>query len=271
VACWVEEKIDPNSRAAVLSSPQVRCAQWSGSTWVGFGSAALNRSTANWASDPSVVYMSGRFYVGWSERTTAGNNLVYVCQWTGSACSLLGGGAINVNPATGWGVHPRLATDGTNLYVAWEEQASLNQVSKGYVKTWSGSAWSQVGGALAADPVNGSVEGISLTVANGRPTAIWGELSFGNLRQIYGMQWDGSSWTSIAGAITAPPPPPTRSACDLNGDGIVNFTDVQLAINQALGVTACTNGSLQSSGQCNVVSVQRVINASASGGVCISQ
>jgi hypothetical protein len=57
------------------------------------------------------------------------------------------------------------------------------------------------------------------------------------------------------------------SACDLNGDGVVNNLDVQIAINQALGTTGCTNASLQQNGQCNVIDVQRVVNASL-GGAC---
>jgi chitodextrinase len=50
--------------------------------------------------------------------------------------------------------------------------------------------------------------------------------------------------------------------CDLNGDGIVNAADVQIAISQALGSTACGSSDLMHTGQCNVVDVQRVINAS---------
>jgi hypothetical protein len=62
---------------------------------------------------------------------------------------------------------------------------------------------------------------------------------------------------------------PPSSACDLNGDGIVNSVDVQIAINQALGVTACTTAALTGNGQCNVVDVQRIINASL-GGACVT-
>ena len=57
-------------------------------------------------------------------------------------------------------------------------------------------------------------------------------------------------------------PPPTASACDLNGDGVVNSLDVQIAISQALGITACGSAALTGNNQCNVVDVQRVINAS---------
>src|SRR5438094_6169483 len=50
------------------------------------------------------------------------------------------------------------------------------------------------------------------------------------------------------------------SPCDLNGDVLVNVADVQMAINQALGVSACT-ADLDSDGECDIVEVQRVINA----------
>jgi len=57
-------------------------------------------------------------------------------------------------------------------------------------------------------------------------------------------------------------PPATVSSCDLNGDGQINSTDVQIALNQALGIVSCTNADLVGNGQCNVLDVQRVINAS---------
>jgi hypothetical protein len=58
------------------------------------------------------------------------------------------------------------------------------------------------------------------------------------------------------------------SACDLNGDGIVNAVDVQIAINQALGIVPCGSADLQNNGTCNVVDVQRVIVA-ALGEACL--
>lgn len=58
----------------------------------------------------------------------------------------------------------------------------------------------------------------------------------------------------------------SASICDLNGDGTVNSADVSLALDEALGKTACGNGSVISGG-CDVVMVQRVILA-VLGGVC---
>jgi hypothetical protein len=61
---------------------------------------------------------------------------------------------------------------------------------------------------------------------------------------------------ALAHAGTAPVLP-----CDLNGDGVVNGADVQIAIAQSLGTTPCGNAALQQSGICNVIDVQRIINA----------
>jgi hypothetical protein len=58
------------------------------------------------------------------------------------------------------------------------------------------------------------------------------------------------------------------SACDLLQQGSVDAADVQAAINQALGISPCTNADLQGNGTCTVVDVQRVINA-ALGGSCL--
>ncbi len=50
------------------------------------------------------------------------------------------------------------------------------------------------------------------------------------------------------------------SPCDLNGDGVVNVTDVQLAVNMAVGAAPCT-ANIMGAGVCNIVVVQRVVNA----------
>ncbi|HLN02906.1 MAG TPA: right-handed parallel beta-helix repeat-containing protein [Bryobacteraceae bacterium] len=70
-----------------------------------------------------------------------------------------------------------------------------------------------------------------------------------------------SAWASYLRAA-----PAFVSACDLNADGLVNVIDIQLAIDQALGIFPCTNGDLNGDGQCNVVDVQRIINATLGAG-----
>jgi len=57
------------------------------------------------------------------------------------------------------------------------------------------------------------------------------------------------------------------SSCDLNWDGVVNILDVQIAINQVLGVVQCGNADLMQTGFCTAIDIQRVINA-ALGSTC---
>jgi len=59
------------------------------------------------------------------------------------------------------------------------------------------------------------------------------------------------------------------SACDVNRDGIVSNADVDAAIAQALGRSACGTADLRGTGTCDVVDVQRVITA-ALGGACMT-
>ena len=60
----------------------------------------------------------------------------------------------------------------------------------------------------------------------------------------------------------------TGNACDLNQDGVVDSTDVQAAINMALGLAPCS-AAIAGVNVCNVIVVQRIINA-ATGGTCLT-
>ncbi len=72
-------------------------------------------------------------------------------------------------------------------------------------------------------------------------------------------------WQGALSAGSVPVPP--QNPCDLNSDGVVNLLDVQIAINQVFGVTACRTADLAGTGTCDVVDVQRVINT-VLGGSC---
>jgi hypothetical protein len=260
IVAWTEYTV-PNYYKTD-TNPQLYVSEWNGSSWVALG-GSLNMSTSvGWAYSASLAYLNGQPYVAWTERSQSGNNQVFVKTWNGSSWSLVGSGTLNKDTNTGWAFKPSLTTDGTNLYLGWVEQQSIGQKAETYVDEWNGSSWVPLGGTLNADPVNGSAEGISLTVLNGQPVGAWGEVSLGSLRQVFVKQWNGSQWT--APSATVPP----QLSCDLNSDGKVNILDVQIALNQALGISPCTIASLQQNGQCNVVDVQRVITA-ALGGACV--
>lgn len=76
-----------------------------------------------------------------------------------------------------------------------------------------------------------------------------------------------TAFTEIAiPAMNSTGPAPAPSACDVNGDGVVNDVDVARAVDAALGKTACT-ADLDSNGRCDVVDVQRVVNVTQ-GSAC---
>lgn len=72
----------------------------------------------------------------------------------------------------------------------------------------------------------------------------------------------------LAGLCLAIPVLAASNPCDLNSDGVVNSTDVTLAVNMAIGTSTCT-ANLEGAAKCTVITVQRVINAS-NGDVCIT-
>jgi hypothetical protein len=254
------------------SVPQIYVSRWNGSQWAAVGGSLNMSATNGWAQDASIVIMGGQPYVAWIERTTTnpgttiadGPARLYVKTTAdGTNWTLVGSGSLNRDITTGWAYHPSLATDGSNLYVGWVEQKALGQRAQAYVSKYSSGAWNALGTSLNADPVAGSSQRVSLAVLGGAPVAAWGEVNFGSMRQVFVKQWNGSSWGALGSTAT-----PTGSPCDLNGDGVTNSADVQLAISQALGSTSCSTADLQHAGQCNVIGVQRVITASL-GGSCV--
>jgi len=65
-----------------------------------------------------------------------------------------------------------------------------------------------------------------------------------------------------------PLPAAALNACDLNGDGVVDKADIQAAINMALGIGPC-QAAIAGTGVCDILVVQRVIEASL-GGSCLT-
>lgn len=60
----------------------------------------------------------------------------------------------------------------------------------------------------------------------------------------------------------------SQNPCDLTKDGVVNAADVNLGVSMALGLSPCT-ANVVGPGVCNLVVVQRVLNA-VSTGTCVT-
>jgi hypothetical protein len=196
--CQTEE-IASVSFSLVTLTPQLYCHYWTGSAWSQIG-GSLNQSATNWAADPSVTYFGGHLYVAYTERATGGNPKLYVYSCTTTACALIGNDIRN--SSTGWPWNPRLASDGATLYLNWEEQSSSGENAILRSQSYNGSSWTALSGALNADPANGSAAYNSLAVVSGKPTALWTEITPGNLRQVYIKQWNGTQWAAALGLVS---------------------------------------------------------------------
>jgi hypothetical protein len=204
IACWAEEKRGAGSRQDVMTTvPQINCATWNGSSWVRFGSTALNHDAGTYAYNPVVTYMAGKPYVAWTERAQGSNPKLWLCRWEGSACTFLTGAALNTG-ANAWAQNPTITNDGTNVYIGWEEQPTLGQKNSGHAARWNGTTLTALGTLIAADTTNGSVEGSQIVMKGSTPVMIWGEVKPGSWRQIYAKEWSGSAWVAIGTTATAP-------------------------------------------------------------------
>lgn len=67
--------------------------------------------------------------------------------------------------------------------------------------------------------------------------------------------------SNVASAATATP----QASTDVNGDGSTTIVDVQLAINQSLGLASCSSADVNADGRCNVTDVQKIVNAALGG------
>jgi hypothetical protein len=87
-------------------------------------------------------------------------------------------------------------------------------------------------------------------------------------RRFDAMSWRVCSGSALAFLCLPLAAQASISPCDLNKDGVVNASDVQLAIDMSLGSIPCT-ADINGAGVCNAAIVQRVINA-ARGGPCVT-
>lgn len=81
-------------------------------------------------------------------------------------------------------------------------------------------------------------------------------------------KYGNSTVTFKAATGSSNPPPGTKlNECDLDSNGAVTSSDMNSAVNMSLGLAPCT-ANILGAGVCNVVVVQRVVNA-ALGGSCV--
>ena len=196
-ACWTESVI---SGWASVSPSQLYCAQWDGGAWRRLG-GSLNSNSHDWASDVSMVGSNGKLYLAWTERSVSGNARLNTRTWNGTEWSSLGSTPMK-NSSEGWVFHPRLAADGSVVYLSWEEQPEPGSPSQIYVAKWDGRSWSSLGNSLNVSPGEGTAAHSSLVLHQHLPVVLWNEVQVGQLQQTYAKAWDGSGWVLLPALST---------------------------------------------------------------------
>ena len=174
-------------------------------------------------------------------------------------------------PGTGSGIAPTsptmMATDDKKNFaeIAFSPPSSSCSITSSYLPHGLvGSAYAQTlqtascVGPLTWSVTSGSLcAGLTLVAGSG---AITGAPTTAQTCSVTVQVTDSAYHTasqSLSIMVTSP--------CDINGDGVVDSTDVALSLSMVLGQTACT-ADLDQDGRCTVVDLQRVTDAV--NGVC---
>ena len=206
----------------------------------------------NSASNYSCVVSGG----GGSGSVQVYNNTFYDC----GSRKTSDAGALD---PTGPGIVAR-----NNIIYQLSGESYLNPNATASLLSGSNNLWfglsaapSQTTGNIASDALFVST-GSNFQLQAGSPAVDAGVTISGLLYDIIGTSrpqgsaYDIGAYEYFKGSGTV------QMTCDLNGDGVVNSLDVQIAINQALGLSPCGSSNLMQNGTCNIIDVQRVINAS---------
>jgi hypothetical protein len=201
---WSEYTSTSITNGTSDTPPQAYASCWNGtSAWAQVGSSSVNVDATEGAYAVTAAYFSGNHYLAFTERSNGGVQKLYIRKYNGSAWVTVGTGAYNKDTTTGWVFRPDLTADGSNLYLAWDEQQTLGVRPQIYVSSYNGTAWTDLGASLNADATNGSARHPSITVLSGKPYVAWAEVKYGAMQQIYAKEWSGSVWQAI-GAASGP-------------------------------------------------------------------
>lgn len=222
-----------------------------GNTYAEAGSAKASYSLASldiWYSKNIAAGTTTITITPTASVTTAGA-VVWEFSGASSSSPLDVTGVLSNQAATATPVSPTLTTSSANEVIV-----AIADVDNSVTGIASGNAFTEDPSVFS----NGFAH--LLTSSAGSYFAQWNQSSSGT--------YASSAVAFKAGTTTTTTGTQTFSACDLNQDGVVNGTDVTLAVNMALGTTACT-ANVEGADICTVITVQRVVNASL-GQACIT-
>jgi hypothetical protein len=219
-----------------------------GDVWTQQGAKLVGTANVGNAQQGSSVALSGdgstAIIGGWNDNGGTGAAWVFTRvggMWTQGA-KLVGMGAVG-NASQGSSVS--LSGDGNTAVVGGYRDN--NSAGAAWIFIRRGIEWLQGGSKLVGTGAIGAAQqGLAVALSADGSTALLGG-------------WQDNSSAGAAWVFTNPNAA-VPNACDINGDGSVTVSDVQLEINEVLGVSPAVN-DLNHDGRVTVADVQIVINA----------
>jgi tripartite motif-containing protein 71 len=176
----------------------VRVARWSGSAWVAVGGSLLDAgavadyspvSITSAGSSPAVPYVSFAEQPGGT-----GPTQVHVDRFVSGAWQPAGG-SLNTVPSRD-ARYVQLATVASAVVVAFEQEEDASHTVKSHVATWTGSAWSALGGGIGADVGYNGTEG--LAALDGQPALLHlVDPGTGGGPALVLSRWTGAAWAQV--------------------------------------------------------------------------
>jgi len=191
------------------------------------------------------AYFNGRIYYG------PVGSPIFAFQF--SNAKLLSSAAAQTSNSFGYpGVIPSISANNTSNGIVWAVESTSPAVLHAFDAGTLQELYNSNQAASIRDQFGAGNKFIAPTITNGKVYAAT------------------TSSVGVFGLLTPPPSPPTLLSagsvgagiqpCDVNNDGFVTVQDVQLAIDMDLGLLSCAL-NINGAGMCNVVTVQRIINA----------
>jgi hypothetical protein len=219
-----------------------------GGAWTQQGARLVGTGAVGNAQQGSSVALSAdgntAIIGGWNDNGGTGAAWVFTRvggMWTQGA-KLVGMGAVG---DASQGSSVSLSGDGNTAVVGGYRDN--NSAGAAWVFIRRGIEWLQAGSKLVGTGAIGAAQqGLAVALSADGSTALLGG-------------WQDNSTAGAAWVFTNPNAA-VPNACDINGDGSVSVSDVQLVINEVLGVSPAVH-DLNHDGRITVADVQIVINA----------
>ncbi len=203
-----------------------------GGAFTQIGNSATGGGASNTlgaSSAPTMAYRSGALFVAWQDETNVFSE-IYAVQYssgTRTVISTSGGGVSNTN---GSATQPSLASNGSNLYLAWADDTANSRVGTKiaiYVRKWSGASFvEELTGDAAYYGISytgGMLRSLDLALDNaGKPFVAWNDQTAGS-PQIY-VRGNTFTLTNIFTASGATSVQSILDALDLNPGDVILVT-----------------------------------------------